>query len=134
MSIAEGANPIAVCEAAMIPLALSLCCERIREREVLFFIDNSVALYSMVRGGSNQRAVARCTHLMGITCLNHTCKVWFEFVDSKSNWADSISRTLAECRFCREKGIPVAEVTLPIGWWNESLEDLMRKGIDMSLG
>ena len=119
----EGKNPIAVCEAAMIPLALSACKGKLWDREVLFFVDNSVALHSMVKGGSNQESVARCAHLVGFYCLKKGCRVWFDFVDSKSNWADSISRRLDKCEFCKRRGISTYEVRAPLDWWVKDLRE-----------
>ena len=119
-----GANPIAICEAAMVPLVLFLCKDRIQNRQVLFFLDNSVALFSMVKGTSNQPWVARCTHVMGFVCLQVNSNTWFEFVDSKSNWSDSVSRKLADCPFCKKHGIPVEKVEIPEYWWTMSLSEM----------
>jgi len=120
----KGGNPIAPCEAAMVPIALKECEDLAQGREVIFFIDNSVALYGMVRGCSNEKSVARCSAVVGF--MSHAWKVhpWFEFVDSKSNWSDSISRNLDECAFCAKHSIPIREVHVGVGWWTTPINDV----------
>ena len=113
----EGTNPIAVCEAAMVPLALWKLQGHMEHREVIFFLDNTVSLYGMFKGVSNQEDVARSAFLAHILAAKAKCKLWFEFVESKSNWSDGISRDLGKCEFCRAHGIRTEQVFIPQEWW-----------------
>ena len=120
----EGANVIAICEAAMVPAGFSAFQTRMQDRDVVYFIDNSVSLFAMVKGTSNQPDVARCTHLVGLQCLAYDTRVWLEFVDSESNWADGLSRDLGMCSFCMNHRIKVNRIQLPQIWWTLDLKDL----------
>ena len=64
-SLEQGGNPIAPCEAAMIPLVMLQCLPRFIDRQVIMFVDNSVLPFAMVNGSSNLQAVARSSQLTG---------------------------------------------------------------------
>ena len=108
----------------MVPVAFDVFKTRMHDRDVMYFIDNSVSLFSMVKGTSNQPVVARCTHLVGLQCLARNTRVWYEFVDSGSNWADSLSRKLDGCPFCMRHRIEVSRIQIPQRWWSLDLNDL----------
>ena len=66
--------------------------EQVRGRDVIFFIDNQSVCAALAKGCSKSedlQAYTTCWHrlaqLLG-------CRVWFEWVDSKSNPADELSR------------------------------------------
>ena len=40
---------------------------------------------------------------------------WFEFANSKANWADGISRRHADDPFAKEHGFPIVQVDVPQG-------------------
>ena len=111
----------------MVPLVLHEERSRFTDRQAVFFIDNTVALFSSVKGDSNQKAVSRCAHLSGFLSLKGNIKPWFEFVDSASNWADSISRFGLKCKFCAQHSIPVRQVAVPDWWFTEELPSLYQK-------
>ena len=120
----EGANVIALCEAAMIPVALHTFFETIMDRDVLFFIDNTTALYGAVKGVSNEESVARAVHVAHIIAYKAKALVWYEFVESKSNFADGISRKLQECEFCKRHSIPTDPIAVPQEWWSKPLKEV----------
>ena len=125
--LSEGGNPIAPCEAAMIPIVLHEFAATLQDREVIIFIDNTAALFALVKGTSSQSAIARSAHLSGFCCVRNSIRPWFEFVESASNWADSVSRKLADCPFCRRLGIPVKQVQVEGEWWSQPLVTLQKK-------
>ncbi len=55
--------------------------------------------------------------------LHHRHRLWFEFVDSKSNWADGISRDLGHCAWVLENGFDTREVSIPVEVWRHQLKD-----------
>eukprot|EP00971_Amphidinium_carterae_P020761 409458-Amphidinium_carterae.1 len=57
--IAEGGNPIALCEAAMVPLVLHEFGTRFASRRLVFFLDNSASLHSMVKGCAREPVLDR---------------------------------------------------------------------------
>ena len=94
------------------------------QRDVLFFVDNSVSLFSCVKGTSNEAHVARSAQLAALVNFTTASRTWFEFVDSKSNWADGISRLLAHDKFCLKHQIPVSQVYIEPYWWQAPVHDV----------
>ena len=75
-----------------------------------------------MRGCSNERAVSRCSSVVGFMAHAWRMNPWFELVDNKSNWADGVSRSLDSCTFCAKHGIPIREVHVDEGWWTTLLD------------
>ena len=66
--------------------------EFFRERDVVHYIDNTSALYSITKGYSRQPdslAIIRAFHVLDMML---EVNVWFNYVDSKANIADLPSR------------------------------------------
>ena len=66
--------------------------EALRGQDCIFFVDNDAAVAALVRVSSTQRDAAfivQVVHAM-LTILH--CRGWFEWVDTKSNQADGLSR------------------------------------------
>ena len=76
----------------MIPVALNAAGAQLSDRDIVHFVDNTVGLYAMVKGVSNQTQVQRAAQVAHLICFSQRANPWFEFVESKSNWSDSISR------------------------------------------
>ena len=64
--IAAGKQPIALCEAAMLPLTLLRWPEAFRERRVVWFVDNTAAMAAFVRGASGNPQLERIVALFWI--------------------------------------------------------------------
>ena len=96
-----------------------------RGRKVLFFLDNTVALQCMVKGGAGHAALDRS---VAYTCFLRGCghiQAWFEFVDSQGNWSDEISR--GQYGFVRRHGFPVHRFTPAASIWRGSVMDAWRR-------
>ena len=63
-----------------------------RGREVIHFIDNTGALYGLMKGYSRDVDSARLVHVFHTICAALGCKVWLAYVASKANIADLPSR------------------------------------------
>ncbi len=108
--IAEGQQPIALLEAAMFPFCLIIEHSLFANREVLWFVDNTSALGSMIKGASKQPILERIVALFwSLSCRLRT-KIWIEFVDSESNWADGISCDCALDSFALKHGFSTRRV------------------------
>eukprot|EP00972_Heterocapsa_arctica_P079823 11761337-Heterocapsa_arctica.AAC.1 len=89
----------------MLPWAILELGPRVfRGRRVLWFIDNTSALYAAVKGSSKHPAVARAIVFANFAAFHWSFHIWFEFVDSEGNWADGISREKGEDRFAAQHG------------------------------
>ena len=120
----EGQNPIALCEAAMIPLAMWHARGHLRRRRVIWLVDNTSALYAMVKGGSRNRHLHRTVVIYGFLAFFLECEVWLEFVDSDSNFADGVSRDLSACSWCHGHGFEPVPFCFSDHWWHMGLTEL----------
>ena len=118
-----GGNPIAICEASMVLLGMVAFAEQMKGRQVLWFVDNTVALHSFVKGSSRCPFVSRTVSLFHFMAFRMNTQVWFEYVRSEANWADGISRELGECQWARSHGFVCKEYHLHRQWWQGSLAD-----------
>ena len=86
------AQQIFLAELTAVPLLLAREAETIRGEDCIFFVDNEAAVASLVRVSSVARDAAfvvQVVHAL-LTMLHTRC--WFEWVDTKSNPADGLSR------------------------------------------
>ena len=79
-------------EAVALPLGTWALHEHLRNRDVVWFIDNESAAACAIRGGSNLPEVETAVQAAHLLWLNLGCRVWIEWVDSISNPADGLSR------------------------------------------
>ena len=83
---------IAVCECSMVITALWDMRALVRGRRVLWLLDNSASLHALIKGTSGNIHLSRAVELFYMFAYWFKVHVWFEFVDSESNYADGISR------------------------------------------
>ena len=63
-----------------------------RGRRGIWFIDNLAALMSLIRGRSSSPDLDRISSMIHVALFALRCWTWWEYIPSKSNWSDSISR------------------------------------------
>ncbi|CAE7039628.1 unnamed protein product [Symbiodinium sp. CCMP2592] len=83
---------IAQLEISMLAYALLCRPHQFRNRRGFWFLDNLAALLALVKGRSAPKDLERFAHMVHILLLGLNTQMWFEYIPSKSNWADSISR------------------------------------------
>jgi hypothetical protein len=93
----------------------------VRERRILWLLDNSASLHSLVKGTSGNEHLCRAVELFHMFCFWFKVHVWFEFVDSESNFSDGISRELGNDPFCAEMGVTPRECVVHAWMWQEPL-------------
>ena len=71
--------------------------EIFRDKDVLWFVDNEAACASLIRGASSQEDVAVVAEVVHLLTLRLGCRIWFEWIDSKSNPSDGLSRLGLAC-------------------------------------
>jgi hypothetical protein len=120
--VSAGANCIAPCEAAMLPVALLHHLQTFRGRRVIWMVDNTTALYSAVKGGATDPAVDRAVAFVHFLAFRADIDIWWEYVDSKSNWADGISRDLGNCPWAASRGFITREYEVQPSIWDGELE------------
>ena len=74
------------------PVATFLFGQFLQQRDLLWFLDSMSALGAFIRGGSGVGDSAVMAHLVVITLASITCRAWFDYVNTKDNPADVLSR------------------------------------------
>ena len=96
---------------AIAPLvALLLMPELLRGPDVIWFVDNEAAVSSLIRGSSKSEDVGHLAAAVHVTCLELGVRIWYEWIDSKSNPADGLSRAGLSDQWTREQSWHLHEV------------------------
>ena len=107
--------------------------ERIRGRNVIFFIDNQSVCGVLTKGVSKSRDLQHLSTAWHILCAQLGCRVWIEWVPSKSNPADILSRhhrseddilDLYDSNACTYKEMVIPE------WADQGIYDSIQKVLD----
>ena len=61
---------------------------------VLETLDNAVALGALIKGSSGAPLVDRAAMVAAVASASLRTRVWYEYIESESNWSDSASRAL----------------------------------------
>jgi hypothetical protein len=110
---------IAHVEQAALVMVVMTDCYPLRGRDAFWFIDNSVVLSAMVKGTSSEPDLARATAALHLALAARSCRMWFEYVESDSNWADEPSRKLWESEFLHRHGFEAKPGYVPAWPWSE---------------
>ena len=87
-----GDKKIAQLELMMVLYGLVNRPSHFRGRRGIWFIDNIAALMSLIRGRSSSSDLDRISSMIHVALFALRCWAWWEYIPSKSNWSDSISR------------------------------------------
>ena len=66
--------------------------EKLRGRDIIFFIDNQSVCGALTKGTCRSRDVQHLTTAWHIMCLQLGCRIWIEWVPSAANPSDILSR------------------------------------------
>ena len=105
----------------MLPLAMLALPETFRGRSVVWYVDNTSAMASFVKGASANPHLERIVAIFWMSAFLLQSTIWIEWVDSQSNWSDGLSRALAADAFVAEHGFQTEEVWPDMSWWSEPL-------------
>ena len=83
---------IAQLELSMVLYGLAARASYFRGRRGYWYIDNVAALMALIRGRSSSPDLERLAHLIHIALFALNASIFWEYVPSKSNWADAVSR------------------------------------------
>ena len=97
-----GDYKIAQLELLMVLVALARNAEEMRGRRGVWWIDNVCALMALIKGRSDQPDLDRLALLIHAAMFSLQTWIYFEWVQSKSNWSDGISRKGSESRWHKE--------------------------------
>ena len=88
------------------------------------YVDNTSAMHSFVKGAASDVHLERIVTSMWIIAFHLETDIWFEWVDSGSNWADDLSRHLDRCEFSRSLGFLPVQIDDPFFQWHLAWIDL----------
>jgi hypothetical protein len=82
---------------AQLELMVVLCsilemASEVRDSRGIWFIDNSAALMALVHGKSGSSSLDIMARFVHMACFALRANPYYEYVESKSNWSDEISR------------------------------------------
>ena len=86
-----GVTYIAQLELLAVLVALTEVAGLIRGANSTWFLDNIAALMALVKGSSGSHSLDQVAKLVHLACLAIRSEPYFEYVESKANWADEIS-------------------------------------------
>ena len=74
------------------PVALHLLEDELSGKSIFWFIDNQSALTAMIKGASPIQDNSAMALVLALQMARAMIHCWYEFVDSKANPADGLSR------------------------------------------
>ena len=93
---------IAQLELLMVLQALVTFPDEFRQCTGVWYIDNIASLMSLLKGRSDNEDLDHMSQLIHLLLFHLQCSLWFEWIQSKSNWSDGISRTGFQDLFVRQ--------------------------------
>lgn len=104
-----------IAQVEMLAICLGLAAEapRLKGRPVIWFCDNSVCVSALTKSSSSSPDLARLASVINATSVAYNIEIWYEYVDSKSNWADGPSREGINSSFLAKHGFTAASRSLP---------------------
>ena len=90
---------------------------KFRGRRGVWFIDNLAALMALIKGRSDSPDLERLAHLIHMACFSLRVWIYWEYIPSKSNWADAISRLGANDPWHRAHNFTLSQAHLPLILW-----------------
>ena len=112
----QGEDGIALVEESAILLAVQECGRQWEERDILWYVDNSVVLASMSKGASRSQAIDHGAATLQLVLAGLRIRVWWEYIESKANWSDALSRDLKD-PWLQEQGFTPYEAFLQSWPW-----------------
>ena len=79
-------------ELVAIPLTILAAQAVVRNRDVIFFIDNQSAMAALIRASSRVADCSLLSLFTSLLCMRLQIRPWYEYVNTKQNPADRLSR------------------------------------------
>ena len=112
---------IAQLEMLMILLALLASPKSFRSCKTTWFIDNIPALWALVKGSANCEILNHMAYMIHSILFGLGGHMYFEYIESKSNWADELSRIGFRSTFTARHAFPVRAGGVYAWWWRVPL-------------
>ena len=103
------ATYIAQLELLAVLVAITETAGVVRGASSVWFIDNVAALMALVKGSSGSHSLDQMAKIIHLACFAIHSVPYFEYVESKANWADEISRVGAQGNWASHNAFSVSE-------------------------
>ena len=114
---AERAQYIDLVEQSAVVMAILQQPEWFRDTDVVWFIDNSVALAGLVKGANRGLQMDRGCAVIHLALAALKANLWWEYVESDSNWSDGASREGLMDRWIHDNEFEVNQCEIPAWPW-----------------
>ena len=81
---------------------------------------DTAALSGLVKGASKEPVNEKLIAHFWAAAFRLEARIWLEYVDSKSNWADGISREYDQDPFVQQYGVQTRRLRKPFHWLQEN--------------
>ena len=82
---------------------------------------------SFVKGASADQQLEKVVGLTWIIAFHLRTQIWFEWVDSNSNWSDGISRDFGSDEVSKRLGFKTGPMKKTMQWWSEEWKEVWRR-------
>ena len=120
-----GEKKIAQLELIMVLYGLITRPGHFRNRRGIWFIDNTAALMSLIRGRSDSPDLEHMSRMIHVALYSLNCWIFWEWIPSKSNWADAISRMGAEDPWLKVRHFDIFPAFFPLFLWSLPFQALV---------
>ena len=104
--------------------------DRLRDFDIVWYVDNEGACSSLIRGCSRQSDVHLISQFSGLLLHSINSRCWFEWVDTDSNCSDGLSRAGITDEWTQAQGWEVCDFPFP----NDLLPDTFLQSFISHLG
>lgn len=108
---------IAQLELLMVFQAILTFPDEFRYASGVWYIDNIASLMALIKGRSDNLDLDHLAQMIHLLLYHLHSSLWFEWVQSKSNWSDGISRDGFRDKFVKDYSFQCHESTVPILLW-----------------
>ena len=108
---------IAQLELLMILQGLLCFPDAFRSRSGIWWVDNVAALMALVKGTGRNSSLDAMAQMIHLLLFHLQVQLWFEWIESKSNWTDSISRLGMADPFWRSQAFTVTHSSIFTELW-----------------
>lgn len=123
----ECENPICIAEAAAPLFTLLASLETFAGRDVVWYVDNTPAVCSYVKGSASSLDIERAVHVFYLIRALIKCRIWWEWVESDANWSDGVSRLGLGDPFARRHGFSLSTFVCPSWPWRLPLQEVFHR-------
>ena len=104
-------------EQSAVIMALTLCPGLFARSDILWFIDNSVALAGLAKGANGGLEMDKGCAVIHLLLAHLQADAWWEYVESEANWSDGASRTGSLDKWVHDNKFKVVRCEVPQWPW-----------------